>query len=108
MGQVFAVIRSQSKNWNNSQPLEAQQNWRAHAEFMVALEADGFVVLGGPLEGTEDVLLIIRAENTEQIESRLAADPWTKQEMLKISRIVPWNVRLGRWILERIYLTRSH
>jgi uncharacterized protein YciI len=95
MEQVFVVIRSQSKNWNNSQPLEAQPDWRAHAEFMVALEADGFVVLGGPLEGTTEVLLIIRAENTEQIESCLAADPWTKQEMLTISRVVPWNVRLG-------------
>ena len=58
---IFAVIRTRGPAWNDSQPLEGQDDWRAHADFMNGLVADGFVLLGGPLEGTPDVLLIVRA-----------------------------------------------
>ncbi len=62
---------------------------------MNALQAEGFVVLGGPLDGSADVLLIMRANSPEEIIERLAADPWTKQDLLRISRISPWTLRLG-------------
>jgi len=55
--------------------MEAQKNWRSHADFMNVLQADGFVLLGGSLEGTPDVLLIVRAESADQIRSRLSGDP---------------------------------
>src|SRR5260370_41302535 len=47
----------------------------AHATFMNALVDDGFVVLGGPLEGTH-VLPIIRSTSAAEIRLRLAPDPW--------------------------------
>jgi hypothetical protein len=75
--------------------MEAQTGWAAHAVFMNALQDDGFVVLGGPLEGTSDVLLIIRADEPQQIHARLAADPWTANDLLRIARVMPWNLRLG-------------
>src|SRR5689334_24688146 len=42
-----------------------------------------------PLEGTNEVLLIIRAEDEAEIRSRLAADPWTTNGLLDIARIAP-------------------
>lgn len=63
---------------------------------MNGLHAEGFVLLGGPLEGTPDVLLIIRAENVEEIHSRLAADCWTRNGLLSFTQIVPWTLRLGK------------
>jgi hypothetical protein len=62
---------------------------------MNALQRDGFVVLGGPLQGTSDVLLIIRAESPEEIVERLSADPWSGRDLLRVSRVMPWNLRLG-------------
>jgi hypothetical protein len=62
---------------------------------MNALLAEGFVALGGPLEGTRQVLLIFRAEGAAQIRSRLAADPWHRDALLEISLIAPWQLRLG-------------
>jgi hypothetical protein len=53
------------------------------------------VVLGGPLEGTSDVLLIIRANTADEIRSRLEADPWTSNDLLRVTRITPWTLRLG-------------
>ena len=62
---------------------------------MNALAKEGFVVLGGPLEGTSDVLLIIRAGSPDEIRSRLAQDPWAIGDLLRIARITPWVLRLG-------------
>jgi len=75
--------------------MEEQEDWKSHAAFMNALEAEGVVLLGGPLEGTPDVLLIIRANDAQQIRSRLASDPWTPKDILRITQIVPWTLRLG-------------
>jgi len=33
-------------------PIEDQENLAAHASYMNDLEKEGFIVLGGPLEGT--------------------------------------------------------
>ena len=95
MKKVFAVIRCRGAAWQSSRDLEDQQAWRAHAEFMDGLANEEFVVLGGPLEGTPEVLLIARAESAEEIERRLAEDPWAKMDLLRITRIAPWTLRLG-------------
>src|SRR5438309_801920 len=60
MKRLFAVIRSRGPAWDPSRPLEGQPDWQGHAAFMNGLKAEGFVVLGGPLEGTPEVLLIDR------------------------------------------------
>jgi hypothetical protein len=95
MSQLFAVIRTRGPAWQESKPLEGQGDWAGHASFMNALARDGFVVLGGPLEGTPDVLLVIRAESPDEIRSRLAQDPWATMDLLRVSRITPWTLRLG-------------
>jgi len=76
-------------------PLEDQVEWEAHAKFMDALVDEGLVVLGGPLEGTSEVLLISRAQSPEEIRQRLAPDPWHRMGLLEISRIMTWTLRLG-------------
>ena len=95
MPRLFAVTRSRGPAWNPSLSLEQQDDWPAHAAFMNALHTDGFVLLGGPLEGTSDVLLITRANDPNEIHERLATDSWTRKELLRIKQIVPWTLRLG-------------
>ena len=92
---LFAVIRTQGSTWKHSVPPEGQPDWDAHASFMNGLQKGGFVVLGGPLNDTPDVLLIVRASTPEEIIERFATDPWTAQDLLRISRISPWTLRLG-------------
>ena len=95
MRQLFAVIRTRGPAWQGSRPLDGQLDWASHASFMNALAKEGFVVLGGPLEGTSDVLLIVRATTPEEVRVRLSADPWTASNLLRITRVAPWNLRLG-------------
>jgi uncharacterized protein YciI len=92
---LFAVIRTRGPAWQDAQPLEGQTDWDGHAVFMNALAREGFVALGGPLEGTPDVLLIARAASADEIRARLAKDPWSVRDLLRISRIAPWTLRLG-------------
>lgn len=92
---VFAVIRTHGAVWEPSLPLEGQTGWSAHTAFMNALEAEGFIVFGGPLEGTNDVLLIVRAANPEEILTRLEADPWSTGHLLRVCQILPWTLRQG-------------
>ena len=53
------------------------------------------MILGGPLEGTSDVLLVVRAATPDEVRSRLAEDPWAGKDLLRITRIAPWTLRLG-------------
>ena len=62
---------------------------------MNALLAEGVVVLGGPLEGTSDVLRLIRAASADEIRARLAEDPWSRMDLLRVTRVAPWTLRLG-------------
>jgi uncharacterized protein YciI len=91
---LFAVINTRGFAYRHGTPMEGQEAWRAHADFMNALVDDGFVVLGGPLE-EPDVLLIVRAESVDAIRARLAVDPWHQMDLLRIKSISPWTLRLG-------------
>ena len=62
---------------------------------MNSLAKEGFVVLGGPLEGASDVLLVVRATTPDEVRSRLAEDPWAIKDLLRITRVAPWTLRLG-------------
>jgi uncharacterized protein YciI len=92
---LFAVIRTRGDAFNDSLSLEEQRDWDAHAAFMNGLQSEGFIVLGGPLEDTPDVLLIACAGSPQEVAARLQDDPWTIQDLLRISRISPWTLRLG-------------
>ena len=95
MKRLFAVIESRGPGWNASLPMDDQVEWAAHAAFMDDLADEGFVALGGPLEGTSDVLLVVRATEQRQIAERLAADPWVQNGLLTIKQVSPWWIRLG-------------
>src|SRR5438067_9465415 len=95
MKRLFAVIRSRGGAWQASRALEEQEAWDAHASFMNSLEKEGFIVLGGPLEETADVLLIARAATSNEIIQRLSADPWTSLDLLRVTRVTQWTLRLG-------------
>jgi uncharacterized protein YciI len=92
---VFAVINTRGPNWNDDKPMEEQGDWRAHADFMNGLLAEGFVLLGGPLVGTRDVLLIVRAQDEAEIEARRGEDIWVVNDLLSRRQINPWWLRLG-------------
>ena len=61
---------------------------------MEGLVAEGFVILGGPIGNSEQVLLVVEAVDPGEIEARLSSDPWVSIGLLRIGAIEPWTIWL--------------
>ncbi|HLG64673.1 MAG TPA: hypothetical protein VKY19_22225 [Ktedonosporobacter sp.] len=90
----YAVLLERVDNWHTRIPIRQQEQWDEHAAFMDALVDEGFVILGGPLGDGKNVLLIIATTSEQDIERRLADDPWTSLGLLRIVSIEHWEVLL--------------
>ena len=89
-----AVIRVPGRAWDPGRGTREQDAWDAHARFMDALVADGFVVLGGPLgAGDHRFLLVCDAAGPDAVRARLAADPWS-DHLLEVASVEPWAIWL--------------
>jgi len=93
MRHLFLVFEQHGGPWDWSRGLREQADFDEHARFMDALVDEGFVVLGGPLD-ERDVLLVVASDSEASIRARLAADPWIENGMLLITSIRPWTVLL--------------
>jgi uncharacterized protein YciI len=91
---LFAVTLQRGGPWDWSRGLREQDGFAEHAEFMDALVDEGFIVLGGPLEGEHEILHVLRAASEEEVRSRLAADSWHQNRMLAVTSIRSWTVLL--------------
>lgn len=90
----FAVRLQRGGPWDWSRDLRQQDGWPEHARFMDSLVDDGFIVLGGPLEGDRDTLHAIDAPSEQAVRARLAEDNWAQTGMLAIKSIEPWTILL--------------
>ncbi len=90
---LFAVLRARGRAWDHSKSMRSQSEWDEHATFINKLTADGFVILGGPLE-SGDALLIIDAGGKSEIDAVLADDPWSKSGLLETKSIQAWEILL--------------
>ena len=93
MRQLFLVSEQHGGPWDWSQGLRDQEGFEEHAQFMNRLVDNGFVVLGGPLD-ERDVLLVVASDTEASIRARLAPDPWIENGMLSITAVRPWTVLL--------------
>ena len=96
MTRLFAVVREPGPAWVPGRRMEEQEGWPLHAAFMNDLAGDGLVVLGGPLGDGSRFLLICDAAGEEEIERRLAVDPWVPMRLLVTRSIEPWRIVLDR------------
>ena len=94
-GMLFSVTRMRGTGWDPTKPIEQQAEWAEHAQFMNALETQGFVIACGPLEGTPYTLLAVRAEDPQQVRGRLAGDPWEASRLIETTSIRLWRLALG-------------
>jgi len=94
MRTLFTVTRTRGRSWDATQPMRSQKQWTEYAAFMDQLAADAFVILGGPIADSGDVLLIIDAPNEDEIRDTLSRDPWSQQGLLNIRQIQRWTVLL--------------
>jgi uncharacterized protein YciI len=95
----FAVVREAGPGWRAGSGIAGQHAVADHSVFMTALAADGVVLFGGPLAGSETgrlrVLLVVDAGSEAEIHDRLANDPWVLGQQLVTASVEPWNILVG-------------
>ncbi len=91
MKALFAVLRTNGRAWDKTNPVRSQQQWSEHAAFMdkssAALTADSFWVLGGPLGEGVDFLLAIKADHEGWVRLTLQNDPCSRSGILEVKSI---------------------
>lgn len=90
---TFAVTMEHGPRWDTSRGIREQAGWSEHAEFMDSLVDDGFVILGGPLDGGRVALLAVDATDEAKLRARLAADPWAPT-LLYVGSVQRWELWL--------------
>ena len=91
---IFVVRLLRGGPWDWSKDLRQQGGWDEHARFMDGLVDDGFLLLGGPVEGDRETLHVVRADSEEAVRARFADDPWAANGMLTPVQIERWTLLL--------------
>ena len=94
MPMFHVVVLRSGPSWQPGAPLEEQSDWDAHASFMDGLVDDGFILLGGPLEGDRETFHVVDAPSEQAIRERLAEDNWAQNGMLRVESIERWTILL--------------
>ena len=94
MRKLWVVLRTRGRAWDLTKQLREQPLWDEHAAYLDLLTERGIIVLGGPLEGTGDAMLIFEAGNESTIHRLLKDDPWSSTHQLETKSVTPWNVLL--------------
>ena len=92
---TFAAIVERTSKWDPAKPPQAQDGFERHVKYMGSLEADGFIVLAGLMQKTNDVLFLFRAESEAEVRRRLAEDPWQQDGHARLVRLEELSVRTG-------------
>jgi len=91
---AFVVIEVSGPSWDVSRGRREQDGWDEHAAFMDGLVEEGFVVLGGPLGDGDRVMLVVEAEDEDEVRRRFAPDPWLPAGILEVASLEPWTIWL--------------
>jgi uncharacterized protein len=92
MKNTFVVISSAGPNRDRSKGTREQPFWDEHAAFIDLLVAEGFILMGGPLVDEGGSLLIVNAEDENEVREKLKNDPWRDQGILKLESVKRWQI----------------
>jgi uncharacterized protein YciI len=74
--------------------MREQEGWDEHASFMDGLVEEGFILLGGPLDGDRETLHVVEAPSEEAVRARFAEDNWARNGMLTPVSVERWTILL--------------
>jgi len=69
-----------------------QPLWNEHAALIDQLVAEGFILMGGPLVDEGGAMLIVNADDENEVREKLKDDPWYTHGILKLESVKRWQV----------------
>jgi len=96
MNRKFIVISSAGPNRDPSKGTREQPFWDEHVVFIDRLVDEGFILMGGPLVGRDGLpqgaVLIVNAQDEDEVTEKLKNDPWFIRGILKLESVNRWQV----------------
>jgi uncharacterized protein YciI len=92
MKNTFVVISSAGPSRDHSKATREQPLWDEHATFIDQLVADGFVLMGGPFPDEAGAMLIVNADDENEVLEKLKTDPWMEHGILKVESVKRWEI----------------
>jgi uncharacterized protein YciI len=92
MKNTFVAISSAGPNRDPWKGTREQPFWDEHANFIDHLVEEGFILMGGPLVDEGGALLVLNAEDENEVREKLKNDPWFKQGILKLESLKRWQI----------------
>ena len=92
MKNTFIAISSAGPNRDPSKGAREQLFWDEHAAFIDQLVDEGFILMGGPLVDEGGALLIVNANDENEVREKLKSDPWFEKGILKLDTAKRWQI----------------
>lgn len=96
MKNTFVTLSSAGPNHDPSKRTREQPFWDEHVAFIDRLVDEDFILMGGPLvdaaEMPHGALLIVKAENENEVREKLKSDPWFERGILKLESVKRWQI----------------
>ena len=96
MKNTFVAISSVGPNRDAAKGAREQPFWDEHAAFIDRLVDEGFILMGGPLLDQsgmpEGALLIVNAQDENEVKEKLKNDPWFEKGVLKLESVRRWEI----------------
>jgi uncharacterized protein YciI len=96
MNHKFIVISSGGPNRDPSKGTREQPFWDDHVLFIDRLVDEGFILMGGPLVDEagmpQGALLIVKAEDENEVREKIKNDPWFKRGILNLESVRRWEI----------------
>ena len=96
MKNTFVAISSAGPNADRSKTTREQPFWDEHVAFIDQLVEEGFILMGGPFVDEAGLprgaLLIVNAEEENEVREKLKNDPWFERGILKLETIKRWQI----------------
>jgi uncharacterized protein len=94
MKNTFMIQWAPGAAWAAGKTVREQAYWDEHAEFMDRLYEDGTVIMGGPFSDGSGSLLIVEAEEINEVLTLIANDPFVVHEIFALRDFKQWQLFL--------------
>ncbi|MHB8647230.1 MAG: YciI family protein [Thermomicrobiales bacterium] len=92
MENTFVMLSAAGPRRDFSKETREQPFWDDHAAFIDKLVAEGFILFGGPLVEEGGALLIVKAQNEDEVRERTKNDPWYQHGILRLESVKRWQI----------------
>lgn len=90
MKNTFVILWAPGPAWVPGKTVREQPYWVEHATFMDSLFENGMVVLGGPFADATGSLVIVEAENEQEVADMCARDPFVEHDIFALNGLKQW------------------